>query len=593
MFLSSVIILSGIFASASVDTLSAAAVTADRGVTVSRTDTVVFDRGAAMPDVGETLLAIPGLLLGDNGGLAGLKTVSLRGLGSPHTSVCIDGLRVGNVQSGQTDLGMIGLEDCGGVVVDYAQNSINFTTRRPVFGDSPFAGSAGVDAGSFGTWLPRVRMDFRLPGSCSLSAHAAGVVSRGDFAFGGGLARENNDIRQFRGGADLFGVTGGGDWVVKTCLNASERGVPGSADWPSTDRQSDRNFLIQGVMRHAFDARNSTNLSAKLSRDRILYKSEWSDSDGVQTELQLNVSHRFKAGRHCNLSASAGVVRDLLHSTEYEASRTSLTGTAGASFRTGGFRADASLVYDGTFDAVGGHGSLVSNTLSPSLDVRQKLFRGFDVTGFARRAYRTPTFNELYYPGYGNPELAPEDAWLLDVGADWRGRLHHGLSLKAKVDAFLNHVKDKITSAPTVEDPSVWMPYNIGEVLVKGVDADMNLDFASGGMNAALGARYSFQHAGDVPYVSRHSAVMTADFSLSGWSAGAVWNLRAGRRDSYGEMPDWNTLDLTAARRMNLGGLGTAILRLTCRNVSDMRYSLVSGYPMPGRSLLAGLSINF
>lgn len=577
------------------DTLGASIVTADRGVTVSRTDTVKIERMGAMQNVGDVLLLTPGLLLNDNGGLAGLKTVSLRGFGSPHTSICIDGIKVGNVQSGQADLGMLGLEDFSGAVVDYAQNSINFTTRRPVFGDRSSAGCAGVDCGSFGTWQPRARLDFKLPRGASLSAHGAGVFSRGDFSYGDGLTRSNNDLAQYKAGIDLFGVAGGGDWIVKTFFNSAERGAPGSEDWPSTDRQNDRNMLIQGILRQRLNARNEVNLSAKASSDRIEYLSEWGDSDGTQTEFQLNASHRLKAGDHFDLSASAGVVRDLLHSTLYEASRIAVTGIAGAELRLGSFRADATLQYDGTFDDAEGDGAgnLSRNTLCPSLDLRQTLCRGLDITGFARRACRVPTFNELYYPGYGNPALAPEDAWLCDIGVDWRSRPGRMLTFRAKADAFYNRLVDKITSAPSPDNPAVWMPYNIDEVCAAGLDADAAVDYASGEWKASLGARYSFQSADNVPYISKHSAVVNADVRVRGWGADAVWNLRAARRDSVGEMPDWNTLDLHLVRTFNLRGVGTAAVRIACRNIADSRYCLVTGYPMPGRSITAGLSVTF
>ena len=122
----------------SADSLQAVTITADRGRIISRTDTLAVENFITISDV---LLQSPGLHVGDNGGYAGLKTVSLRGLGSAHTSVYLDGVRLGNVQSGQNDLGMIGLENCSSAVVDYAQNSVSFETRRPVFNGRNVAGN--------------------------------------------------------------------------------------------------------------------------------------------------------------------------------------------------------------------------------------------------------------------------------------------------------------------------------------------------------------------------------------------------------------------------------------------------------------------
>ena len=125
------------------DSLHAVTVTADKGVAVFRADTLHIGNSMSVSDV---LMQNSGFHVGDNGGSAGLKTVSLRGLGSAHTSIYIDGVRVGNVQSGQNDLGMLGFENLGSVVVDYAQNSVAFNTARPVFCNRPVSADVRLSA---------------------------------------------------------------------------------------------------------------------------------------------------------------------------------------------------------------------------------------------------------------------------------------------------------------------------------------------------------------------------------------------------------------------------------------------------------------
>ena len=174
------------------DSISAATVTADKGVIVSRVDNLTAEHARSISDV---LNLSSGLHVGDNGGLSGLKTVSLRGLGSAHTAIYVDGVRVGNVQSGQNDLGMLPLEDMYSASVDYAQNSVSFKTARPEFGNLPVAGKVRFYAGSFGTYLPSARLDFRLSDKVSLSANSAGALSKGNFTYGDGLVRTNNDLK--------------------------------------------------------------------------------------------------------------------------------------------------------------------------------------------------------------------------------------------------------------------------------------------------------------------------------------------------------------------------------------------------------------
>ena len=119
MFLSSLLFAAGLLVAETPDTLAAVTIVADKGVVVSRTDTVALRADGTAADA---LLRIPGLGISDYGGLAGLKGANLRGLGTAHTDIYLDGVRVSNFQSGQNDLGMLPLETLGNVVVDYAQN---------------------------------------------------------------------------------------------------------------------------------------------------------------------------------------------------------------------------------------------------------------------------------------------------------------------------------------------------------------------------------------------------------------------------------------------------------------------------------------
>ncbi len=578
------------------DSLHAVTVTADRGVIVSRADTLSIDYSSTLSDV---LLQSPGLHLGDNGGMGGLKTVSLRGMGSAHTAIYVDGVRVGNVQSGQNDLGMLGLESYGTAVVDYAQNSVSFTTARPVFNDGPVSGRVDFSAGSFGTYLPSARLDFRLSDRLSLSANAAGILSKGDFTYGDGLRRANNDLRQARAGLDLFGLMGGGEYHVKAYYNGAERGTPGSTSYPSDDRQKDMNAFVQGVLRKNFSPLYTLRISAKGSYDDIYYSSSWGDSRYGQTELQLNSSHDFQIKDWWKLSFAADARWDALMSTDYEASRLTALSALASSIRTERFMGTFALEYEGAFDL----GALSRNALSPSADIRFTAFEGFDIVAFGRRAYRIPTFNELYYVGYGNPQLAPEDAWLTDLGIDFNRRVNASWTMKLKIDAFCNLLKNKIVSAPTEEDPNIWAPYNIGKVRSVGMDLLAGTSYENGDWNASAEVRYSYQSAIDktpgsytydmpVPYVARHTVVLDADVSRKGLVMALVWQLRAGRTDSMGEMPDWNTLDLNLGKSFSLPK-GNLVLKLSARNIFDCRYETVSGYPMPGRSLTCGMEYRF
>ena len=579
------------------DTLHAVTVTADKGVVISRTDTLHITNTF---DITGELHQVPGLQLGDYGGFAGLKTVSLRGMGSPHTAVYVDGVRVGNVQSGQGDMGMLDIENFSSAVVDYAQNSISFNTARPTFGQNRVTGKAEFKAGSFGTYLPAARIDLKLSERIALSINAAGVISKGDFPVADGATRANNDIRQVRGGVNLFGSMKDGDYHVKAFYNAAERGTPGSISWPSEDRQKDMNAYLQGVMKKSFSPLYTLRLSAKAGYDDIYYTSSWGDSQYGQTELQLNSSHVFSINSWWKVSLAADIQWDKLASTNYSASRTTAISAVSTSFNLNRLSLNAAAEYSGYFDR--GEGS--RHAISPSVDFRMRVIDGLDIVGFARRAYRVPMFNELYYVGYGNPDLKPEDAWLTDVGVDFHRQVSRTWNLKAKVDGFYNILSNKITSAPTAEDPNIWLPYNIGKVRSIGLDLVTGADFTYGNWKGEMDLRYSYQSAVDrtpdsysygqqIPYIAKHTVTASVKASWKGYELNPRWVLKSGRNDATGNLADWNTLDLTLSKTFKLRGPLSLGINIAAKNLLDCRYELVSGYPMPGRSFIGGVEMKF
>ena len=76
------------------------------------------------------------------------------------------------------------------------------------------------------------------------------------------------------------------------------------------------------------------------------------------------------------------------------------------------------VVRDG-FLSGGVRKSALRSVLMPSLVVKWKVTDGFALDGFAKRSYRMPTFNDLYYTTVGSKTLEPEDALQFDLGACW------------------------------------------------------------------------------------------------------------------------------------------------------------------------------
>lgn len=565
------------------DTLQSASIIAEKGYTVSRTDTVAI---SSEIELGEFLSSIPTLGINDNGGGAGLKSINFRGLGSAFTNIYVDGVKVNNLQSGQAHISFLDLNQFSTAKVDYAQNSLNLGSTRPQFTKGKFNTEAKISYGSFGTTAPSVKLNFRLSDAVTLRASAASLISKGDFKYGDGLTRTNNDIQRYNAGIDLWGRLHGGSWHAKAYASKAERGTAGAVNWPSDDRQKDLNIFIQSTLEKTFSECYSLSMSAKAAADRIDFLSTWGNSRYTQKEIQVNSSQLFTISRSFRASISSGLLWDDLESDIYSAGRTSLNVGAAAIYERGRFSTQLNYEYQAHFD----RNHAARNVSSPALLMKYRLCDWLSISALSRRAFRMPSFNELYYKGYGNPELKPEDAWISDIGIQANKCIAEDWKLDFKLDFFYNELKDKIVSAPTQEDPNIWLPYNLATSSNRGFDANIAGSYSGESLKLRFTAAYSFQDS-SIPYINRHNLNISTNASSKGWEAIMSWRLRAGRKDGSGPLPDWNSLDLRIARSLTFSR-NSIKLYLSANNILDEGYESVRFYPMPGRSLTLGIIYN-
>jgi len=93
--------------------------------------------------------------------------------------------------------------------------------------------------------------------------------------------------------------------------------------------------------------------------------------------------------------------------------------------------------------------------------------RGSYATGF-----RAPTFNQLYFPNFGNPNLKPEKSQSMDIGVD-QYLLDNRLTFSAGF--FWNHFRDMIIAQANSFScgPFGFCAENIGAVSTKGWEASV------------------------------------------------------------------------------------------------------------------------
>ena len=148
---------------------------------------------------------------------------------------------------------------------------------------------------------------------------------------------------------------------------------------------------------------------------------------------------------------------------------------------------------------------------------------------------------------------------------------------------------------------------NIGIVDVSGLDIKADVSYSRKDWKAGAVLRYSFQQALDhstpgsqtwgnqIPYIPLHSGSIDFLVNWRRWAltwdttiTGERWSRSANTPD-YRISP-WSISDLNLSYHFERPDIR---LSLNCNNIFDQPYQIVQGYPMPGRSFMAGVEYLF
>jgi iron complex outermembrane receptor protein len=232
------------------------------------------------------------------------------------------------------------------------------------------------------------------------------------------------------------------------------------------------------------------------------------------------------------------------------------------------------------------YGSMTGQ-FSPTVSGGVWLSEHFKLRASASRAFRLPSYTDLYYhdpANRGSPDLRPERAWSYEGGLDWNA----GGSLRGDLTVFHRRERDGIDyirRSPT----DIWRATNVQRLRFTGVEASLSslvaryhhLDFRYTGLHGARTAlagvvsRYVFNYPS-------HAAVASWQAPLPG---GLMGRTRLGVTQRFARDP-YALLDLYLARR---SGRLRPFLQFT--NLTDTFYQEILGVAMPGRGVIGGIEL--
>ncbi|WP_043947583.1 TonB-dependent receptor domain-containing protein [Ralstonia solanacearum] len=197
-------------------------------------------------------------------------------------------------------------------------------------------------------------------------------------------------------------------------------------------------------------------------------------------------------------------------------------------------------------------------------------------------AFRAPSFNELYYPFFGNPNLQPEKARSVEGGVEYQSTI--GL---VRVTAFETDYSNLITS---VFDPvsGNFLAANVNRARVNGLETswrgtlygvDVRASFTMQNPQDLSANQLLLRHA-------RHFGSVSAYKSFGPFSAGIEWNAAGERQDSARTLGGYGLLNLTGRYQITRDWA----LSARVENLLNKNYQLIAPYNTASRGVFFTLS---
>jgi len=569
-------------------------------------DVVVIDaeriRDASADTLEDLLRREAGLQLSRNGGPGQNAAVFIRGAAANGTVLLVDGVRVGSATLGQAEFEALGLAQIERIEVlrgpgsslygaDAVGGVVRIFTRRgdaaPHLGAHAAVGGYGSSEGDASASGTHGIFDYAV----SLSRERSDGVSalRPNDLFGNfnpdrdGHARSSGQVKF--GITPLAGQRIGASFFesrLSQQFDGSEFAPPDFLQDASPDF---RNRLVTrvGAIDYRGELGHALTTSLQLSRSEDDLRSGGSLIDRFVTRReQLTWQNAWKPDADQQLVLAFERLEEKAQSTSFlaDAERDNNGLVLGYSGQFGAQLLQADVRHDSNSQ----FGGVTTGRLGWSVE----LVRGLRLRALAGSSFRAPSFNDLYFPGFGIAGLRPERGRSLELGLAWT----QGAS-SASATIYRNRVRDLIGFEPDRSFCPADPPYdfgcarNIGRARLQGA----SLAAAQRWSGWSLRATVDFLDATDEATGERlarraaHQESLAADYEAGAWSVGvAVLDVGA-RPDAGVLLGAYQTLDLQAHWRL------APQWRLEAKllNAADRRIEPLRDYQGLGRQAWLGL----
>jgi vitamin B12 transporter len=420
----------------------------------------------------------PGVQISTNGGAGTASNIYLRGTNDQHVVVLVDGLRINSATLGTTSfenipLGQIesieilrgpasslyGADAIGGVIQIFTRKNIS---TKPVV-------NAAVGLGSFNTKTA----EFGISGAVSALKYGVNVSSLDTESFSAKRIRTGKDAdddsyRNLSTSAFLeLALAQGHTWGLQFFESK------GHAEFDNRFE----NFGEQTLQSYAFTSKNQFN-DIWHSTFKLGMGVDDSDSTSSPTSYSEFRTEQQQLTWQNDLTFSFGTVTlayDRLeqdaksesnHKTSLKKERNNDGLLIGYLGKLGNHHLQASLRED--------HNTQFGNYTTGGAGYGYRISPEWRITASYGKAFKAPTFNQLYFPNFGDPSLAPEKSDNVEAGVKYTGQ-----NFNAGITIFENKIRNLIANAGPATAGCTFggfCPINVGKVEILGTTIDGNWD---------------------------------------------------------------------------------------------------------------------
>jgi len=530
-------------------------------------------------DMLDLLRRTPSLSIVNNGGAGKSSTVGIRGSSSDHVLVLIDGVRIGSVTSGSAALHNLPIEQIERIEIVRGPRSslygseaiggvIQIFTKRGAGGDpkpwmsltagsrNHHEGSAGVSGGIGQGWysaavtsLSTRGIDAR-PGKGDPDNDGYRELSgnlRAGYRFDNGLELEGHVLESHSHNDFDQGYKSNNDSTLKAHgLNARFSPIEPWRVTLQAARSEDKNDTFNGS---AFNSRFDTRR----------------DSLGWQNDIDLAPGHLLTLGFD-HLTDEVG------SSVAYRENRRTNKGYYAQYLGQHGVHEwQMSLRHDDNEQ----FGRYNTGSIAYGLTLTESLQW---VVSYGT-AFKAPTFNQLYYPGYGNPDIKEETSRNIETGLhgehDWGNWA---------VNLFRNEVDDLISTVKV--DENISLSENVDKAVIQGVEFEIASHWLGWDWNSNLTLQDPANRSGEGNLLRRRAEQMfnlDVDRRFGRIGVGASLHAEGRRWDNAAntiELHGYNTVDLRAEYWLSHAWR----LQARISNLFDTDYETAASYQQPGRA---------